>query len=529
MKNRYLSAFLSASLSIIPMILIILVLSWTGVAPLDSQRGDYLLLIVGMIVLIAGLGTFSIGASSSLSKVGEYMGSSLSKQKNLFIVIAFAFALGALITVAEPSIMIVTKQVTPDPAFAYLLTLGIAVGVGIFVVIGILRIIFHKSLKLWYLFFYAMTFMLLIFVVLTVKDKNDKSVFLPFIFDSGGVTTGSATVPFILALGTGIATVRGGKNAKNDSFGLVGMASIGPIVSVTLLILFSSSLSPNFVPSYAELGNENIFMMFVHALFPHPSENGFVLGTSLEVLIAMAPTLIIFLIYNHLFIHLPRHQIFKLLFAFLFTYVGLAVFLCGTSAAMTPLGYHVGQMLGMKPEWMIVLVSLFIGLVTIICEPAVHVLTVQIEEVSDGRVNRLTVLFTLSLGVGLAIALAVIRTIFNFSILYYMVPGYMISLALMFICPDIFTAIAFDSGGTASGPMASSFVLPMVVGLTTAIYMENANYFDQSFGVIALIALTPIIAIQILGLVEKIKDERAKFVMRKFVYDADDAQIIHFK
>lgn len=528
MKNRYLQAFISSSLSIIPMIIIILVLSLSGVSKLDFARGDYLLLFIGMLVLIIGLGTFSIGASSSLTKVGEYMGASLSKQKNLFIVIAFAFALGTLITVAEPSIMIVTKQITTDPLFGYVLTIGIAVGVGIFVVIGVLRIIFHKSLKLWYLFFYAITFMLLIFVVLTAKDKNDKSIFLPFIFDSGGVTTGSATVPFILALGTGIATVRGGKSAKNDSFGLVGMASIGPIISVTLLILLSQTLSPNFVPSYAALGSDNVFMMFIKALFPHMNGDTFVLGTSLEVLIAMAPTLIIFLIYNALYIRLPKNKIFKLLIGFLFAYLGLSIFLCGTSAAMTPIGYYVGTKLGLKSEWLIILIALIIGLVTIVCEPAVHVLTVQIEEVSDGRINRLTVLLTLSLGVGLAIALAVIRTIFNFSILYYMVPGYAISLALMFICPDIYTAMAFDSGGTASGPMASSFVLPMVVGLTTAIYADNANYFDQSFGVIALIALTPIIAIQILGVSEKLKDVRAKYVMRKHVYNAEDAQIIHF-
>ena len=478
--------------------------------------------------MIVGLGFFQVGAETGLAKVGEYMGSSLSKQKNLFIVIAFAFALGTLITVAEPSIMIVTKQVTKDTVFAYVLTIGVAVGVGLFVVIGVLRIIFHKSLKVWYLFFYALTFMILIFIVLTIKDKNDKSVFLPFIFDSGGVTTGSATVPFILALGTGIATVRGGKSAKNDSFGLVGMASIGPILSVTLLILLSSTLSPNYVPSYTELGSQNIFMMFINALVPHKTADGFALGTSMEVLIAMAPTLIIFLMYNAIFIKLPKQKIFKLLIGFLFAYIGLTIFLCGTGAAMTPIGYYVGTKLGLKSEWLIIFIALIIGLVTIVCEPAVHVLTVQIEEVSDGRVSRLTVLLTLSIGVGLAIALAVIRTIFNFSILYYMIPGYVISLTLMFVCPDIFTAMAFDSGGTASGPMASSFVLPMVVGLTTAMYAENANYFDQSFGVIALIALAPIIAIQVLGVSEKIKDIRAKYVMRRYVYNAEDAQIIHF-
>ena len=396
MKNRYLQSFISAVLSIAPMILIICILSWTKVAPLNFARGDYWLLLLGMVILICGLAVFSIGASSSLSKVGEYMGASLSKQKKLFIVIAFAFALGTLITVAEPSIMIVSKQITDNVLVGYLLTGGIALGVGIFVVIGVIRIIFHKSLKLWYLLFYALTFMILIFVFVITKDGQNKSVFLPFIFDSGGVTTGSATVPFILALGAGIATVRGGKNAKNDSFGLVGMASIGPILSVTLLILFSNSLTTNAAgPSL--LGNDkiNVFQMFLFAFIPHMNEGTFVMGTSLEVIIAMAPTLIIFLIYNALFIRLPKRKILKLLFGFLLAYIGLSIFLCGTSAAMSPLGYEVGSQLGDNSDWLIILIAFIIGLVTIVCEPAVHVLTVQIEKVSDGHVSRLTVLLTL--------------------------------------------------------------------------------------------------------------------------------------
>ena len=528
MKNRYIQSFISATLSIVPMILIICVLSWTKVAPLNFDRGDYWLLLIGMFVLITGLAVFSIGASSSLSKVGEYMGSSLSKQKNLFIVIAFAFALGSLITVAEPSIMIVSKQVTDDALVGYLLTIGIALGVGVFVVIGILRIIFHKSLKVWYLLFYALTFMILIFIFIIAKDGNNKSVFLPFIFDSGGVTTGSATVPFILALGTGIATVRGGKNAKNDSFGLVGMASIGPILSVTLLILFNNNLATNATgPSFLK-ENINIFQMFLFAYIPHVSNGSFVLGTSLEVIIAMAPTLLIFLIYNAIFIKLPKRKIFKLLFGFLLAYLGLSVFLCGTSAAMTPIGYQVGSQLGDNSDWAVILIAFIVGLVTIVCEPAVHVLTVQIEKVSDGHVSRLTVLLTLSIGVGIAIALATIRMLFQFSIMFYMIPGYIISLVLMFFCPDIFTAMAFDSGGTASGPMASSFVLPMVVGMTFSRYGADANYFENSFGVIALIALTPVIAIQILGVVENMKIAKARYVMRHHVYSAADAQIIHF-
>ena len=522
MHNRYLKAFINASLSIVPMILIVLILSWTGLYQLNWQRGDYILLIVGMIVLIAGLATFSTGASSSLTKVGEYMGSSLSKQKNIFVVVLFSFALGALITVAEPSIMIVSKQVPSiNPV---LLIGGIAVGVGIFVVIGVLRIIFHKSLKLWYLLFYAITFMLLVFVVM----DPSKASFIPFIFDSGGVTTGSATVPFILSLGAGIAIVRGGKNAKNDSFGLVGMASIGPIMTVTILIMVSP-LTTGSIPQYPNIETmtmSQVPMMFLTSLLPI---NGS-LGTMIEVLIALAPTLIIFLIYNAIFMHLPKKKILKLLIGFLLAFVGLSLFLCGTSAAMTPIGNYVGKQLGINAKWIVILIAFIIGLVTIVCEPAVHVLTTQMERVSDGHIKKMTVLLTLSLGVGVAIALAAIRTLFNFSIMYYMIPGYAISLILMFLCPDIYTAMAFDSGGTASGPMASSFVLPMIAGITIANYgSENSNaFYENAFGVIALIALTPVIAIQVLGVVQNAKIARARYVMRKHVYNADDAQIIHF-
>ena len=517
MKNRYVQSLITAALSIVPMVLIICVLSWTGLAPLSFKNGHYWLLLIGMVILIVGLAVFSIGASSSLTKVGEYMGSSLSKQKNLFVVILFSFALGTLITVAEPSIMIVSKQV--PTINSVLLIGGIAVGVGIFVVLGVLRIIFHRQLKLWYLLFYAITFMLLIIVTM----NPDKAAFLPFIFDSGGVTTGSATVPFILSLGAGIAIVRGGRNAKNDSFGLVGMASIGPILTVSILIMISNAGTGD-VPSYPDLDG-NIFMKFVEALLPI----GGGLGTMIEVLIAIAPTLAIFLIYNAIFIRLPKKKILKLLFGFLLTFVGLSTFLCGTSAVMTPLGNYVGSQLGVKGDWIIILIAFIIGLVTILCEPAVHVLTKQMEEVSDGHIKKTTVLLTLSLGVGIAIALAAIRTVFDFSIMYYMIPGYIISLVLMFACPDIYTAMAFDSGGTASGPMSSSFVLPMIAGVTLAKYSgDSLKFYENGFGVIALIALTPVIAIQVLGVIQNIKTAQARYVMRRHVYSANDAQIIHF-
>lgn len=522
MQNRYVSALISSSLSIVPMIAIVLLLHFSGLASITNgvALDNIWLILAGMVVLIIGLALFQIGASGSISKVGEYMGSSLSKQKNIFVVVLFAFTLGVLITCSEPSILIVSKQVTIVPNNELLNTVilvgGIAIGVGAFVVIGILRIVQHKSLKICYLLFYCLTFMLIAIIAM----DPEKSKLLPFIFDSGGVTTGSATVPFILALGAGVAAVRGGKNAKNDSFGLVGVASIGPILSTALLIMFQSSI-PIYNASAAT--DSSIVMKFLNALLPI----GGTLGSMVEVFIAIAPILIIFFIYNFLYIKLPKSKILKLLVGFAFAYVGLTLFLAAANAAMTPIGSLVGQNLAKQSDAVIIIISFVVGLVTILCEPAVLILTKQIENMSDGNIRKPVVLLALSLGVGVAIALAATRALYGFSILYYVIPGYAICLVLMFFCPDIYTAMAFDSGGTASGPMAASFILPMIIGIV--IDKEGASkVYENGFGVVALIALIPIIAIQILGVVQNIKTKRALHVMRAYVYSAEDAQIIHF-
>lgn len=522
MKNRHLHAFVSSSLSIVPIIAIVLVLHFTGIAKITngSDQSNIWLILVGMIALIIGLALFQIGASSSLTKVGNYMGSSLSRQKNIFIVVLFTFALGLLITCAEPSILIFSKQVKiiEGPLNAVLLIGGIALGVGIFVVVGVLRIIHHKSLKLWYIFFYGITFMLICLIGIDPERRK----LLPFIFDAGGVTTGSGTVPFILALGAGVAAVRGGKNATNDSFGLVGMASVGPIISTALLVLINAN-----IPAYElnTLTSMSIPARFLDAFIP--SSSG--LGSSIEVLIALAPILIIFFIYNAIYIQLPKSKIIKLGIGFAYTYVGLSIFLAATSASMSPIGSIVGQNLASTNDWGIIGIAFALGLVTIVCEPAVHVLTQQIEAISDGRIRKITVLLTLSIGVGIAIGLAAMRAVFKFSILYIIIPGYALALTLSFMCPDIYTAIAFDSGGTASGPMATSFVLPIVIGIVYSRSGSNGvDVYEYGFGVVALIAMTPIIAVQILGIIQQIKTDYAYKIMRRHVYSIEDAQIINF-
>lgn len=526
MKNRIARSFLASTLSILPIIVIIYLLSITDLAPIGdtfTQQGlgtdNYVLLAIGAIVMIAGLALFQIGASKGLSKVGEYMGASLSKQRNIFIICAFAFALGALITCAEPSIMIVAHQVNINK---WVLIASIAAGVGIFIVIGILRIIFQKSLNVWYLFYYLLVFL---FICLLQVDESNHA-FLPFVFDAGGITTGSATVPFILALGAGVATTSGGKNSRDSSFGLVGLASVGPILTMTLLIM----LNPTGFSEYVlpEAPQMDLWHRFLVAIMP---SNGFAsFGSIIEVLLALAPIVIIFFIYEGIYIKLPAKKVFQILIGFLIAFIGLVLFLTAVNAVMNPIGLEVGKQLGHQSEWIVILIAFAIGLVTILCEPAVHVLTDQIEDISDGQLKKPYVLASLSIGVGIAICLAMTRTIFHFSIMWIIVPGYLLSFILMFFVPDIYTAIAFDSGGTASGPMAVSFVLPLIIGVysTRENITSGIGFYQDCFGVVALIAMTPILAIQLLGLASKFKTIYALRVMRQQMADSRNDEIIHF-
>jgi len=527
MQNRYVKSFLSSAMSILPMIVIVILLSFIPygsftIVPLDWLY--YLALIIGALIMIGGLGLFQVGAATGLAKVGEYMGSSLSRQKSIVVVIIFSFLLGALITCAEPSILIVSSQVDISP---FLLIGVIATGVGIFVVIGVIRVVFHGSLKIWYLFFYFIVFALLCLISI----DEDMAQFMPFIFDSGGITTGSATVPFILSLGAGIAIVRGGRKSTEDSFGLVGMASVGPIISMVFLLLLNKSGFSAYVVNWFD-GFRNfgeIGERLINALIPTSSTH---FGTLLEVLVALIPIIIIFVIYNFIYIKLPKNKIKELMLGFGLSYVGLVVFLTGVNSIMSPFGSFVGVYVGLiEEEWVIILIAFIIGLVTVLCEPAVHVLTNQISDISDGHVSKRTVLLSLSIGVGVAIALATARSLFNFSILYIVVPGYILSIVLMFITPNIYTAMAFDAGGTASGPMSVSFVLPMVIGITyskTEFGSESVEYYTRSFGVVALIALTPIITVQILGIVESLKVRTRLRLMSNVGDDPLDAEIIHF-
>ena len=526
MTNKYFKSFLNSAISILPIVAIVFALSLSGFAPINNN--DYVMLSIGAVIMISGLSFFQIGAQNSLIRVGEYMGASLSKQKRLIVVIIFAFLLGALVTCAEPSILIMSKQAGLNPI---LLIGALAAGVGIFVVIGILRIIFRKSLNVWYLAFYLLVFMLI--CLLQVDEANH--AFLPFIFDAGGITTGSATVPFILALGAGVAMTRGGNKSKDSSFGLVGLASVGPILTMVILILINSSGFHEYTVPEAASPDLSLTVdwgyigsKFLDTLLPKADYSS--MGSMIEVAMALSPILVIFFVYEAIYIKLSAKKVLSLLNGFLVSFVGLTLFLTAVGSTMSPIGLKVGQELANEPDWLVIVIAFVIGAVTILCEPAVHVLTTQIEDMSSGQLKKGTVLVTLSIGVGAAICLSVIRAIFKFSIMWYIIPGYLISLTMMFFVPDLYTAIAFDSGGTASGPMAVSFVLPLVIGLFSSKngITHGVEFYDSAFGVVSMVALTPIMAIQLLGLANKFQTIHALHVVRDQIHDVRNNEIIHF-
>jgi len=515
--------FLNALLSTAPVVLIVAILNWVDVAAFNSFENLHgqagWLFGIGAILLFFGIAFFSIGTDNAMTKIGRHVGASMTANKNLLALVLIVFLLGVFVTIAEPDLSVLSMRLFPGETkndyLMYYLFIGlVGLGVGIFLVIGVLRILLQKSLKLWILAFYAMLFMLAILV--------DES-FIPVAFDSGGVTTGPVTVPFILALGVGIATSRAGKSSNADSFGLTAFCSIGPLIVVMIYGLAAKKLQTTYLP-YDITSALDRFMLALR-------------GCAKNVAIAMAPVVIFFFIYNAIVIHLPRKEIQRIIIGLVFTYIGLVTFLTGVEGGFTPIADAIGNTLVNKERlWLLFLVAGLIGLVVVLCEPAVQVLAKQVEEISDGMIKKRSMLIALSIGIGVAVVLAAVRILFEFPIMYYLVPGYMIALALTFAVPDIYVGIAFDSGGVASGPMTSAFILPFTIGVGHKYYTiaypqgteEGTFLATQAFGTVALVAMMPLIVIQLLGLNATLRKAFELRVARKRVKEENDNQIINF-
>ena len=506
MKELY-SKIKEALISALPITAIVYILALTPL--FDFSSAELITFTVGAVLLVFGIGFFNLGADLAMTPMGVHVGSGLSKQKKLGLLLAVCFLMGLLITVAEPDLQVLAKQVGAVMN-GTLLVYVVGIGVGMFLIVSILRIVFRKQLSVLLTLFY-----MLIFAFALMLAVNEKLELLPLAFDSGGVTTGPITVPFIMALGLGISGVLGDSKSKENSFGMVALCSIGPIMAVMLLGIFSDNSMVYEVPEYAVSGE--IFRTFLRA-FGH---------TAKEVGLALGMIVVFFLVCQVTFIKLSRRALCRIAIGVAFTYVGLVIFLTGVNVGFMPIGYQIGETLAQGNKTFLVIFGLAMGVLVVLAEPAIHVLNAQVEEVTGGVVKKRSMITGLCIGVGSAIALSIIRIIFDFSVVYYVIPGYFISLLLSLVVPPVYTAIAFDSGGVASGPMTSGFILPFATGICMAIQGSDAVLRD-AFGVVAMVAMAPLITIQLLGfraiVSERIKERRAM----KRILDADDKQIISF-
>ena len=466
-------------LSVIPVCAIVLVLIIT-IAPVEAPI--LLSFFIGAVMLIFGMGLFTLGAETAMMPMGEYVGSRVTKTKKLWLIVLVSLFVGIMITLSEPDLMVLAGRISSIEPFTIMLS--VAVGVGVTLVIAMLRIIFNVKLKYLLIFFYAIVFILAFLV--------PKS-FLAISFDSGGVTTGPMTVPFIMSLGVGVASIRADEDT--DSFGLIALCSVGPIIAIMLLVMLNDistmDIKPYDIPTFTN--SRDIFWGFIKDLPVYAREVG----------VAVAPIVVFFLVFRAATGGLGTKGLGKILVGVLYTFVGLTLFLTGVNVGFMPLGNLLGEALADTSwKWLIVPIGMIIGYFIVSAEPAVHVLTKQVEDETSGAIPGKVLSIALSVGVAISVGIAMLRVLTGIPILYVLIPGYAIAIILTFVVPDVFTSIAFDSGGVASGPMTATFLWPFAVGACSAV---GGNTAEDAFGVVAMVAMTPLITIQILGLVYKLK------------------------
>lgn len=481
--NEIRDKFKESLQAVLPIIAIVLILSFS-IAPMPT---DVLLsFLIGGLLLICGMMFFSMGAGIAMEPMGEKMGTFATKTKRVWLFILLGFILGFIITVSEPDLQVLAEQVYSIPNLT--LILSVSVGVGFFLVVAILRMLFSIPLRYVLIGSYLLLFILCIFA---------PSNFFAIAFDAGGVTTGPMTVPFIMSFGIGIAAIRSDRHAEDDTFGLISLCSVGPILSVLVLSMI-------YKPENAEY-NVAITKSFAHSveLAGHFVEN--IPIYLLEMAKSLFPIVVVFFLFQLIGMKMEKKIILKILVGILYTYIGLVLFLTGANVGFMPAGSYLGSVIASRPfKYILIPVGMLIGYFIVKAEPAVYVLMKQVEEMTNGTIKGKSLQMALSIGVSASVGLAMLRVLTGISIMWLIIPGYAVALLMAYFSPKVFVAVAFDSGGVASGPMTATFLLPLAVGACAAL---GGNVVTDAFGVVAMVAMTPIITIQALGLIYKYKSK----------------------
>ncbi|MBQ7061118.1 MAG: DUF1538 domain-containing protein [Clostridia bacterium] len=477
--------------AVLPIVCIVLLLSFSA-APLPTSI--LLAFLFGALLLIFGVMFFTLGAELAMQPMGEQLGSGLTKSRRLWLLLPVGFLLGFLITISEPDLQVLADQVLSIPS--RVLIFCVAGGVGLFLVLALLRMLFRISLRTLLLICYGVTFLLLVFAP---RD------FLAVAFDAGGVTTGPMTVPFIMAFGIGIGSIRSDSRAAEDSFGLIALCSIGPILTVLVLsLIFRPEDALYTATEIPVIDNSMTLASLFTKAFPSYLR---------EIAISVLPIVAFYFIFRLIHLRVNRmngnaRSARRILIGLVYAYIGLVLFLTGSNVGFMPAGAYLGQTLAALPyRWIMIPLGMLIGYFIVAAEPAVYVLMKQVEELTSGAISGRSLKISLSIGVAASIGLAMLRVLTGVSIVWMLLPGYGVALLLSFFVPRLFTAIAFDSGGVVSGPMTATFLLPFAMGACVAV---GGNVVTDAFGVVAMVAMTPLITIQILGLVSVLKQKQRR-------------------
>ena len=494
MKSAFKDKLKESLSSILPIAAIILVLAII----LGVGTYQFVLFAIGAVLLVIGLSGFNMGADMSMLVIGEKIGSVVTHSRKIWLIALISFIIGIIVTVAEPDLQILAGYVSQS-INSWVLIITVAVGVGIFLTVAMLRIVLKVRLSVLLIIFYVIAFLLAFIFV-------DPS-FWAIAYDAGGVTTGPMTVPFIMSLGVGVASVRSDKEGKDDSFGLVALSSAGPVIAVLVLGIISGAsgiqypVAPS--PDYSGLNTTEAFIQFGKGLGDY----------SLEVIVALAPIIAFFVIFQLATRVFHKRQIIKICVGIVITFIGLVLFLTGANVGFAPMGTLIGQELGKFADgWLLIPVGMVIGYFVVAAEPSVHVLNKQVERMSAGAIKARSMKLALSISVCCALGLAMLRVITGINIMWVLVPGYTAALVLTLFTPKLFTGIAFDSGGVASGAMVSAFVLPMARGACGVIAGDAAAsaIMTDAFGCVAFVAMMPLITIQVFGILYRRKTSKIK-------------------
>ncbi len=500
MNNTLLSKLKESINAVMPVSIIVILISL-----ITNSFSIYTLIsfVIGSILLVLGMWLFTLGADISMIPMGEKIGKKLTKKKSLVLILIVSFILGTIVTVAEPDLKVLASQVSSIPS--YLLMLLVGIGVGLFFVISSLKSLFKIKLSYVLAIVYFLIFIIAFFV---------PSSFIPLGFDSGGVTTGPLTVPLIVSLGVGLTFLRGNGSSNTESFGVLGLCSAGPILIILILgLLFHTDTNIGTMITIEGINSlKEVILLYINS-FPI---------YILEVLYAFSPILIFFVFFQLFYLHIKRKQLIKIIKGLIYTYLGLVIFLTAANVAFMPIGYLIGKGIAASSyKYLLIPLGAVLGYFIVKAEPAVLILEDQVEEITEGNIKGKTLGTALSIGVAVSVGLTMMRILFDIPILYFLVPGYFFAVAMSFYVPEMFTGIAFDSGGVASGPMAATFLLPFAIGTTVAL---GGNILKDAFGIVAIVSMTPLITVQLIGLIYKIKLKGQE----RIIDNPDDELIIDY-